>query len=73
VDGEEAPLTRRCGLGGEAGQLTAYGGGGPNEGLARAKEPAFLSEASITCEYVGRLRKVVSTTLSHPFMVLDAS
>ena len=32
--------------GADAGQLTALGGG-VSEGLARAKEPAFLREASI--------------------------
>jgi hypothetical protein len=72
VYGEEALLTRRCGLGTEAGQLRALGGG-VSEGLARAKEPAFLREASILVSCRWSSGKSMSTTLSHRFMVLGAS
>jgi len=47
MDGKEAPLTRRCGLRKSVVSAEKSSCGKGRKGLTRAKEPAFLSEASI--------------------------
>ena len=47
MDGKEAPLTRRCGLPKKKKSVVSVEKSSWGEGLTRAIEPAFLSEASI--------------------------